>query len=565
MAAARKRTPAWKIPKVRKRLTNKHLTEWMRAVETGAVVACKEQHQLMAYVRHVFATEKLWIDEERDARYAEYETLFPFELYPEEWFIHTLWLCTFREDGRPRWPELLWLTGRGSGKNGFIGFEAFCAMTGVNGIRNYNVDICATSEDQAKTSFDDVYGVLNTDDNLRRTRKGWDWTKELITNKATGSKLRFRSNNTKTKDGGRPGMVIFDEVHAYEDFGNINVFMGGLGKVPHPRIAYITTDGDVREGVLDTLKDRAMAILEGREGDNGLLPVINRLDSRDEIDDPKMWVKACVRYLYSLDLLDEAMREYASWKRNPAKYAAFVTKRMNLPEERSALAVAKWSDIKATDADNEVPAGTPCVIGIDYAKTTDFVSVVRLHRVDGRLVGCHHSWWCTNSSDACYVKFPLNEAEDEGTLTIVDAVEISPDTVADYVAQIDEVYPVEAVGIDYYRFTLMQKALAEKGFLPDKEGGIVKLTRPSDQMLVQPVINSVFVNQSLAMGHDRLWRWFTNNTVLEPAANGNYKYAKQDIHARKTDGFMAFVAAMAVIGPLDEETGEPEIMPPLIL
>jgi phage terminase large subunit-like protein len=60
----------------------------------------------------------------------------------------------------------------------------------------------------------------------------------------------------------------------------------------------------------------------------------------------------------------------------------------------------------------------------------------------------------------------------------------------------------------------------------------------------------------LAVGDDPLLRWFTNNTKLEPAPNNNFKYGKIEPKSRKTDGFMAFVAAMCV----EEELPEPASM-----
>lgn len=42
--------------------------------------------------------------------------------------------------------------GRGAGKNGYLGFNSFFMMTGHHGIKRYDIDIVATSQDQAKTS-----------------------------------------------------------------------------------------------------------------------------------------------------------------------------------------------------------------------------------------------------------------------------------------------------------------------------------------------------------------------------------------------------------------------------
>lgn len=544
------------------RITCKHINYYMRMVESGEIVVCLEQHLLVAYVRSVFAEEELVIDTERDARYAEYERYFPFDLFPWEWFLHTLFFCVFKKDGRPRWPELLIMVGRGSGKNAFAAFESFCAITSVNGIREYNVDICANTEDQAKTSFVDIHNTLETTEHRKRFRRGFQWTKTYIKSKSTLSEIRYRTDNPSSKDGLRSGMVIFDEVHAYTDWKNIDVFTTGLGKKPHPRILYITTNGDVRDGVLDSLLETALKILRREVPDNGMLPFICRLDNKDEVHNEAMWPKANPSLIYRPDLLDEMRREYVKYAADPAKYAGFMTKRMNLPEKRQECAVAKWDDIKATD--REVPdlSGGMCVVGIDYAKTTDFVSAFALFRdFDGGFFGIHHSWFCTNSADAARIKFPFEEAVEEGKLTIVDKADIHPHIVADWVYELSRNATVKMVGIDQYRHTLLAGELEEVGF--SLGYGNLKMTRPSDIMRVQPKINSVLVNHGLAVGSDKLFRWFMNNTKLEPAPNNNFKYGKIEERSRKTDGFMAFVAAMCVEDALPEYV-EPVFAAPII-
>ena len=91
----------------RKRITCPEISEYMRMVETGKVPACKEQHQLMAYLRNVFANERLIIDYERIEGYRSYEKYFPFDLFPWEWFAFTLFMCVFKADGTPRWSQEL--------------------------------------------------------------------------------------------------------------------------------------------------------------------------------------------------------------------------------------------------------------------------------------------------------------------------------------------------------------------------------------------------------------------------------------------------------------------------
>lgn len=74
--------------------------------------------------------------------------------------------------------KVLILVGRGAGKNGYLSFEDFCLLTPINGIKQYHIDICANSEDQARTSFDDIYNIL--EDRKTYFKKYFRWNKEKI-------------------------------------------------------------------------------------------------------------------------------------------------------------------------------------------------------------------------------------------------------------------------------------------------------------------------------------------------------------------------------------------------
>lgn len=515
----------------------------------------------MAYVRRVFATEELIIDYGRIERYESFQKYFPFDLFPWEWFCLVLFLCVFKADGTPRWDEEFIYIGRGAGKNGFDAFVSFCAVTKTNGVREYNVDICANSEEQAKTSFDDVYNALVA--NEKKMAPLFDWNQEVITCKSTRSYIKYRTNSPKSKDGGRPGMVIFDEVHAYENWKNINVFTTGLGKKDHPRRLYTTTDGDVRDGVLDALKEKARKILSGEKYDNGFLPFICKLDRPEEVNDPRNWEKANPSVRYRESLRREIAKEYDDWVENPVIATAFMTKRMNCPVAAEESPVAKWEDILATN--REVPElyGWPCICGIDFAKTNDFVAAVLLFRENGQYYAICHTWVCRQSADLGRIKAPLDEWEAAGLLEFVDDVEVSPWLVTDWLIDQMRLYDVMRVSIDSYRFSLLKRELEGIGF-DDKKRKNIKLVRPSDIMLVQVKINSLFLNQSIAWGDNPLMRWYTNNAKLVPAAHGNFTYGKIEEKSRKTDGFMAFVAAMTQEGELPE-CNEIEFIEPLVV
>ena len=532
-----------KIPEIQ------NYIDWIRS---GKIAVCKDQFLLIDLVEKAFKEENLYINKEELNNYLGLQRYFPFKLLDWEVFCFTLHNCTYTQKGHLRWPDLLIYVGRGAGKNGYLSFEDFALISEYNEVQEYHIDICANAEDQAKTSFMDVYNVL--EENKKKLSRHFYWNKEVITNIKTRSELRFRTSNAKSKDGGRPGKVDFDEYHGYEDYKLINVFKTGLGKKKNPRTTITTTDGDVREGPLDKLISRSEQILNGAIKDNGLLPFICRLDNKKEVHDPKMWDKANPSLYYFEDLRGQMEREYIDYKDDPINNSAFMTKRMNRPEGNKDQEVTSWDNILATNQEIPDLAGKTCVAGIDYAKTTDFVAAGLLFRIKGKYYWLSHTWVCSQSKDLPRIKAPLREWDQAGYLTFIDGPEVPVETPALWLAKQAEKYNLTILGMDLYRYTLLARALREVGFDTDRKGvNNIKLIRPSDQMKISPTITSLFVNHNIVWGNNPLMRWYTNNACVITSSAGNITYGKIEEKSRKTDGFMAFVAAMCVSDNLPEE------------
>lgn len=519
------------------------IQDYIDLVRSGVIEVCKEQLLLCDYVEKCFNDENLFIDEEQLKKYLGLQKYFPFELLEWEVFCFTLHNCTYSKPGILRWPDLFILVGRGAGKNGYLAFEDFCLISQYNKVKKYHIDICANSEEQAMTSFNDVYDVL--EENKTKLEKHFTWNKEVIKNKKTGSELRFRTSNAKTKDGGRQGKVDFDEYHQYEDYKTINVFLTGLGKKADPRTTITTTNGDVRDGPLDKLIARSEQILNGAIDDNGMLPFICKLNDEKEVDNPKMWDKANPSLHHFPHLQAEMKKEYINYKDDPISNSAFMTKRMNIPKGNKDVEVTSWENILATNQDIPDLTGCTCIAGIDYMKTTDFLCAGLLFKYNGKYIWISHSWVCESSNDLGRIKAPLREWEEADFLTFVSGPEIPPDIPARWLAEQAQKYNVTTMWMDNYRYTLLAKALRDAGFDTDKKGANnIRLTRPSNEMLIAPVITSAFVNHNIVWGDNPLMRWYTNNTCMITSQAGNITYGKIEPKSRKTDGFKAFIAAM---------------------
>lgn len=526
-----------------------YIQDYIDLVRSGTVPVCREQKLLVDLVEKTFQTESIYVDEGQLERYMAQQKYFPYRLLEWETFCFALHNCVYKAPGSLRWPILMIVVGRGAGKNGYLAFEDFCLITPINGIEKYNIDMFANSEDQAKATFDDIYDILESDE--RYFKKYFTWNKEEIVNRRTKSRIKYHTRAPNSKDGGRPGKVDFDELHSYVNSLLLDVAVTGLGKRPMPRRTYISTQGNVRDGPLDRYMTTALKVLEGTEPDNGWLYFICRLDSDDEIHKPETWAKAnpSLNDPTRRELLDEIILEYEEYKKDPASHSAFATKRMNRPQGNTETEVTSWKNILA--ANNPYPA-TPeheaptAVFGIDYADTRDFVAAGILWKVGDIWCWKVHSWICTQSPTLPRIQFPYMEAVARKEATLIDEPQIPPETPVDWIEAQAVKYNLRFGAIDHYRVSLMRKALRDKGWNPDPKKGNIKLTYRPEVSEVAPIITSAFIAHKIRWGDSMTMRWYTNNACRKIDSNGNITFEKIEPKTRKTDGFMALVAAFVV-------------------
>ena len=537
----------------------KEVQEWIDIVEQDKIRCCEEQHLLVAHIKKCFETEDIYTDTEQLGNYIRIiEKYLPFKLFPWEKFVIALHDCTYWTDTRqPRWPDLFCMTGRGAGKDGMIAAESLCLSSQYNGIREYDVDICANNEEQALRPVQDLKMAFEEPKVTKQIKRFYHWTKERIVALKTRSIIRGRTNSPKGKDGLRSGIVIFNEIHQYQNYDNINVFTTGLGKKKHPRRSYYTTNGDVREGPLDDILEDGEDSLRAGSDDNGTLYFICKLNKKDDVHDEANWTMANPSLPYLPHLQQETRKEYREWVKSPERLSAFISKRMNLTDQAKEGAVTSWDCIAATNKPIPELTGRSCTIGIDYAKTTDWVAV-NVHFKDGdKRYDINKAWICGASNDIPRIKAPWREwAKTPDMLEYVDDVEIHPETVAAYVKTVAQRYKVEQVAIDSYRYTLMADALSKVGFSPQRKNLI--LVKQTDILKVVPVIDHCFIHGYFHWGDNPVLRWATNNTKLirygrnVGADKGSFVYAKIEAKSRKTDPWMALVASMVCESEIKE-------------
>lgn len=534
----------------------KEIAEYLRYAEDNPKKINKERSLLIKnIVLPTLRRNDVFFDEKTYQNCLKYCEKHYYKLFPYQKFIYAF--AFMYKDDIPIFPKFFVMMGRGNGKDGFIVPIVNFFQTPLYGIKNYHVEIVANSEQQVKDTFKVAYDAMD----VPAMKGKFKVTKELITNVATKSELRYNTSNARTKDGKRPGCLVLNEIHAYENYDQINVFESAFGKVRHPREFIITTNGYVREGPLDELLDLMEEILESGDNPLGYFPFICKIDSIEEVDDQEAWHKANPSMEYMPILAHQILQDYLEMQKLPSKRPEFITKRMNWPDRNDEETVASWENIlrccyddikKKTPRKTPVTKGRMAILAIDYADVRDFAAAGVLTEKDGEYIWRQHTWICAQSPFLDSIKFPvrknmgLTEFQD---YEIVDGPVIPPERIVQWCIDRMSEYAVMKITMDTYRYTLFKEIFETYGIQEETKQnpyGQLRLIRKIASVcgIIAPDIEKLFAEGKINFGQSAIMRWYTNNTEVTTDKFGNKQYRKIEPKLRKNDGFMAFLAAM---------------------
>ena len=543
-------------------IKQKHVDYYIQQYKKGEIKLNKERIELIEYLeRDILSRDDIYFNDKMIDDCINYGEKWFFELQPFQKFLIAFVFLYFKKNNRNFYRKFLWMFGRGGGKNGLLSVVLNFLQTELHGILDYNISIVANSEDQAKTSFEEIYNTIKRNTTLQ---KAFEYGKTVITSKKTGSYIRFRTSNGDTKDGLRDGAVAFDEIHQYPSNKDVKVHISGLGKKPNPREFYVGTDGYVREGFLDSLKEKAKRVLNGSSRPNAIFPFICKLDSEDQVTESENWELANPMFHqplseYAESLLETIFEEYEDLEDDPSNREEFMTKRMNLPVTDLERSVASYEEIMDTNRPLPNLEGRQAIGCLDFASLRDFAACGLLFKDKDDYVFKTHSFvrkqfadiyygYSRKASEQTKERFaPIKEWENRGLLSVVDGATIEPQTVVDWFVEQRYKYGVTKIVADNFRMDVLRPLLIAAGF----EVVVIKNPRAVDSLLA-PRIETAFANRHIIFGENPLMRWYTNNVLVKTNNDGNKTYLKKEEVRRKTDGFKAFVCGMYLADELTD-------------
>lgn len=537
-------------------ISNKYITDYIEQYRSGKIKLNKRRMQLIELLeRDILTRDDLYFDEERIENLLKFSERYFFAHTDFQKFVDALLFLYEKDTHDPFFSRILLVLGRGAGKNGWLSTVSLFLISELNGIKDYGVTFVATSERQAMTSINEINAAIEDHPKLKGSFYN---IKQTVTSRAMRGSITINTSNAKTKDGGREGLVVFDEIHAYESDALVNVLEGGLGKKPEARSIKIGSMGFVRGAYMDQQLELADKVLNGERDPNLLLPIIAQIDSDTQSEDEDNWELAnpmLVKPLskYGKQLLKEIRTEYQLSLDSDSGRAEFMTKRMNLPTVDITKSVASKEEIIATKQEIEVPAGTLAIGAVDFSSIRDFTAVGLLFFVDGKYVWQTHSFATRDfvtkymgynlpASDikGSHVFAPLKEWENKGDLTVLDSPTISPSVVTDWFDARRDIYQINEIVMDNFRADLLRQMFLQAGF---NNLNVIRNPKAISGLLA-PRIEEGFANEIFAWGDVPIMRWYTWNVLVNVKADGNREYLKKEERKRKTDGFMAFMYAL---------------------
>lgn len=551
--------------------------------ESGQILFNQDRVDLVAYIYREIVPRleknEVYFDEKQIKNCIKFIEKWFFKLENFQKFIISFVFLRYSANDRNVYKKILIMMGRGGGKNGLISGIIAYLLTPFHGIAKYNVSLVANTEDQAKTSFDEIYNTIESSPKLKELFYN---TKSAIQSLQTHSVMRYRTSNGETKDGLRDGMVVFDEIHQYESNKDVRVHKSGLGKVKNAREFYIGTDGYVRDGFIDSMKDKAKKVLSGEARWNSMFPFLCKIDEEAEVDDKTKWQKANPMFHepmseYAQELFDMVCEQYEEMIEDPSNREEFLTKRMDFPVVDVERSVASYEELVATKRTIPDLSGEICIGGLDFAAVRDFAAVGLLFKKGEDYVWLCHSFVRKEFVDTFYgysrVKdnvngkrqfAPIKKWEQEGHLTVVDEPTISPKYVVDWFVRMrdDEGYDLQRIVSDNFRMEILKPLFEAEGFEVQFKNEfqapagyrveVLRNAKASDALLA-PRIESAFARHNVIFGDNDMMRWYTNNVLRRLKGDGNVEYVKKEDTRRKTDGFKAFQYAMWRSSDLDIE------------
>lgn len=373
-------------------------------------------------------------------------------------------------------------------------------------------------------------------------------TKKGIENFITGSYLEVRPMSIDKLQGLRCKFATVDEWLSCDIRENpVGALQQGAAKSNADYLIIATSsEGTIRNGVGDSIKMELQTILNGEYIDPSVSIWWYKLDSVEEVGDPRMWVKAQPNIGITVSY-ETYQRDVERAEKVPSARNDILAKRFGLPMEGTTFFFTYEETLLHRKRDF---SGMPCALGADLSQGDDFCAFTFLFPIPNGTFGVKCRCYVTERTMRKLPEAARKKYEQfikEGSLVVMDTpksmVVLDMDEVYDdldeHIAAMD--YDVVCLGYDPYN---------AKGFVSRWESengpfGIEKVIQGSKTESVPLGELKGLSEERKLLFDEEIMKYAMGNCVVIEDTNGNRKLRKLRYEA-KIDPVAAMMDAFVV-------------------
>lgn len=389
-------------------------------------------------------------------------------------------------------------------------------------------------------------GSLQNTTGSKANRMKLSSTKKGIENFLTGSLLEVRPMRIDKLQGLQLKMATVDEWLSgdiREDV--IGAIEQGASKVEDYLIVAISSEGTVRNGAGDTIKMELMDILKGDYVNPHVSIWWYKLDSVDEVPNPRKWLKANPNIGKTVSY-ETYQRDVDRAEKAPVARNDILAKRFGLPMEGYTYYFTYEETLPHRKRDYWQ---MPCSMGADLSRGDDFCAFTFLFPLSN---GCFGVKTRNYISSLTLMKLPAamrvkyDQFRDEGSLivlegTVLDMMEVYED-LDNHIVECG--YDVRSFGYDpYYAKEFVERWASENGPF-----GIEKVIQGARTESVPLGELKKLSEERMLLFDEELMTFTMGNCITLEDTNGNRKLLKKrldhkiDAVAAMLDAYVAYKA-----------------------
>lgn len=383
-------------------------------------------------------------------------------------------------------------------------------------------------------------GSLQNTTGSKAKRQKLTPTKKGIENFLTGSLLEVRPMSIDKLQGLRCKVATVDEWLSgdlRED--PIGAIEQGASKLDDWLIVATSSEGTVRNGSGDTIKMELSKILRGEYINPHVSIWWYKLDSIDEVSDPRMWIKANPN-LGKTVTYETYQLEVERAEQNPASRNDTLAKRFGIPMEGYTYYFTYEETLIHRKRDFWQ---MPCSLGCDLSQGDDFCAFTFLFPLLGDEFGVKTRSYITSTTLnklPAAMRFKYDEFMKEGSLivmegTVLDMIQVYED-LDEHISSMN--YDVRCMGYDPYN----AKDFVERWEQENGPFGIVKVIQGARTESVPLGELKKLAEERKLLFDEDLMSFAMGNCITVEDTNGNRKLLKKR-YEQKIDNVAAMMDA----------------------